>query len=89
MHSFYLRELYLHNRLAQKDGPTLGERPIDLSLIRQPLYVIGTEQDHIAPWQSSFKICKLVAGPEPYVLATSGHITGVLSPPMNPPKRHD
>lgn len=67
MHSFYLRELYLHNRLAQKDGPTLGEGPIDLSLISQPLYVIGTEQDHIAPWQSSFKICKLVAGPERYV----------------------
>ncbi len=88
MHSFYLREFYLHNRLAQIDGLTLGERPINLSLITQPLYVVGTEQDHIAPWQSSFRICKLVGGPVRYVLAASGHIMGVLSPPANPPKRH-
>jgi polyhydroxyalkanoate synthase subunit PhaC len=87
MHSFYLREFYLHNKLVQPDGLTLGGRAIDLAKITQPLYVVGTEQDHIAPWPSTFKICGLVKGPVRYALATSGHIMGVLSPPVDPPKR--
>ncbi|MDQ3796845.1 MAG: alpha/beta fold hydrolase [Pseudomonadota bacterium] len=87
MHSFYLREFYLHNKLVKPDGLTLGGRPIDLSRITQPIYAIGTEQDHIAPWRSAFKICSLTKGSVRFILATSGHIMGVLSPPLDPPKR--
>lgn len=87
MHSFYLRELYLKNRLINKDDLVMGERPLDLGRITQPLYSVGTEQDHIVPWQESFKTCYAVSGPVRYVLATSGHILGVVSPPVEPPKR--
>jgi polyhydroxyalkanoate synthase len=87
MHSFYLREFYLHNKLMQPDGLTLGGRPIDLSRITQPIYAVGTEQDHIAPWKSAFSICSLAKGPVRFVVATSGHIMGVLSPPVDPPRR--
>jgi polyhydroxyalkanoate synthase subunit PhaC len=87
MHSFYLREFYLHNKLMQPDGVTLGERPIDLARIRQPIYAVGTEEDHIAPWTSTFRICSLAKGPVRFVLVTSGHIMGVMSPPLDPPKR--
>jgi polyhydroxyalkanoate synthase len=87
MHSFYLREFYLNNKLIQPDGITLSGRPIDISRITQPLYAVGTEQDHIAPWKSAFRICALARGPVHFVLATSGHIMGVLSQPLDPPKR--
>ena len=87
MHSFYLREFYLHNRLVQPDAVTLGGRRIDLRNIEEPLYAVGTEQDHITPWRETFKICGLIRGPVRYVLATSGHIMGIISPPVDPPKR--
>ena len=87
MHSFYLRELYLQNKLVKQDELHLGGRPIDLGGIVQPLYVLGTEQDHITPWPSTFRICPRVKGPVRYVLATSGHIMGIISPPVQPPKR--
>lgn len=87
MHSFYLRELYLNNRLAQPDGLSLGGRKLNLKQITQPLYAVGAEQDHITPWKETFKTTQLVGGPVRYVLATSGHIQGVISPPVNPPKR--
>jgi polyhydroxyalkanoate synthase len=87
MHSFYLRELYLHNRLVQPGAVTLAGRPIDLGRITAPLYAIGAEQDHIAPWKETFKIAAQVSGPVHYTLATSGHILGILSPPVDPPKR--
>ena len=88
MHAFYLRELYLNNRLIMPDALTLGGRPIDLRRIKQPLYAVGTEQDHIAPWKETFKICSLLQAPVRYVLATSGHILGIVTPPVTPPKRH-
>lgn len=87
MHSFYLRELYLNNKLVQKNALTLGGRPIDLGRITEPLYAVGTEQDHITPWKESFKIGSLVNSQVRYVLATSGHILGIVSPPVDPPKR--
>lgn len=87
MHSFYLREFYLNNRLVQPDAVQLAGRPIDLGRIRAPLYAVGAEQDHIAPWKETFKIAANVGGPVHYTLATSGHILGILNPPVNPPKR--
>jgi len=87
MHSYYLREFYLKNKLIRKNAVTLAGRKIDLSRINQPLYIIGTEQDHITPWKSAFRTCHLVKSPVRFALATSGHILGVLSPPVDPPKR--
>jgi polyhydroxyalkanoate synthase len=87
MHSFYLRELYLENKLVQPDALSMAGRPLDLRRITAPLYAVGTEQDHIAPWMETFKICQHVKGPVHYTLATSGHILGIISPPVDPPKR--
>jgi polyhydroxyalkanoate synthase len=87
-HSFYLRELYLNNRLAEPDGITLAGRPVDLRRIDTPLYMVGTEEDHIAPWKETFKLCGLVKGEVRFTLAASGHILGIVSPPVKPAKRH-
>ncbi|MDM8522711.1 hypothetical protein QUF80_05000 [Desulfococcaceae bacterium HSG8] len=81
MCSFYLREFYLHNRLSQKDGLTLGGRPIDMGYIDQPLYAVGAQQDHISPWKETFRTCHMVMGPVRYVLANEGHIAGIVNPP--------
>lgn len=86
MHEFYLRELYLNNRLVQ-GSLEIGGRRLDLGAIRQPLYAVGAEQDHIAPWKQTFRLCGLIGGPARYVLATSGHILGIINPPVTPPKR--
>lgn len=87
MHSFYLRNFYLGNCLVKPNALTLAGRSIDLRLIRAPLYAVGTEQDHISPWKETFKIAGLIPAPVRYTLATSGHILGILSPPVDPPKR--
>ncbi|NJM10715.1 MAG: alpha/beta fold hydrolase [Synechococcaceae cyanobacterium SM1_2_3] len=86
MHEFYLRELYLNNRLMQ-GSLEIGGRRLDLKTIQQPLYAVGAEQDHIAPWKQTFLLCGLVGGSARYVLATSGHILGIINPPVTPPKR--
>lgn len=87
MHSSYLRNFYLENRMIKPDELKLAGHAIDLRLIKAPLYAVGTEQDHIAPWKETFKIAGLIPAPVRYTLATSGHILGILSPPVDPPKR--
>ena len=89
MHSFYLREMYLKNQLVKRDALTIAGETIDLDRIMQPLYAVTAQDDHIAPWQSCYKIRKSVnvEAPVRFVLSTSGHILGIVNPPVNPPKR--
>jgi polyhydroxyalkanoate synthase len=85
--SFLLRTLYQENRLIEKNGLSLAKRPIDLKKISQPLYVVGAKQDHICPWESTFAICGQVKVPVRYVLASEGHITGIVNPPVAKSKK--
>jgi polyhydroxyalkanoate synthase len=89
MHSFYLRQMYLHNNLMKRDALTIAGEPIDLDLIAQPLYAVAAEDDHIVPWRQSYRIRKYinVDAPVRFVLSTSGHIFGIVNPVVNPPKR--
>jgi len=87
MCSFYLREFYLHNNLAKKDVLSLGNRPIDMGKIRQPLYAVGTQLDHICPWRGTYRTCCLVEAPRRYVLSSEGHITGIINPPSDGSRR--
>nr|WP_157866619.1 alpha/beta fold hydrolase [Aromatoleum aromaticum] len=87
MHSWYLRELYLHNRLIEPNALTVAGEPIDLACITQPLYAVATEDDHIAPWHEAYRVNNFVTGPKRYVLSSSGHILGIVNPPVTPPKR--
>jgi polyhydroxyalkanoate synthase len=81
MHSFYLRNMYQQNRLAQPGGIELAGHKIDLGSITVPAYFISTREDHIAPWKSTYRGTQLLGGPCRFVLAASGHIAGVVNPP--------
>jgi polyhydroxyalkanoate synthase len=81
MHSFYLRAMYHENLLAKPGGITLDGVPIDLTRITTPTFMISTREDHIAPWRSTYAATRLYRGPIKFVLAESGHIAGVISPP--------
>ncbi len=89
MHSYYLHEMYLNNNLIKRDKLTIAGEPIDLDRIVQPLYVVTAEDDHIAPWKQCYRIRKYinVQATVRFVRSSSGHILGIVNPPVNPPKR--
>jgi polyhydroxyalkanoate synthase len=81
MHSFYLRNMYHENRLSKPGGITLSGVPIDLRQITTPTFILSTREDHIAPWRSTYAATQIYGGPVKFVLAASGHIAGIVSPP--------
>jgi polyhydroxyalkanoate synthase len=81
MHSFYLRNMYMENRLKDAGGITLCGVPIDLGKVKTPSYFISTVEDHIAPWKSTYLGARRFGGPVRFVLGGSGHIAGIVNPP--------
>ena len=83
MHSFYLRKCYHENVLVRPGGVSLGGVPIDLTRVDLPVYWVSTKEDHIAPWKSTYAATQLYQGPKKFVVAGSGHIAGVVNPPVS------
>lgn len=87
MHSQYLKRLFLEDGLAEGHYKVDG-RAISLSSMRQPMFVVGTEKDHVAPWKSVHKIHGLTGAEITFVLTSGGHNAGIVSEPGHPHRHY-
>jgi len=81
MHSFYLRNMYMKNLLAEPGALTLAGTKIDLTKVATPSYFVSAIEDHIAPWKTTYAGTQLLGGKNKFVLSGSGHIAGMVNPP--------
>ncbi|MCP5267146.1 MAG: polyhydroxyalkanoic acid synthase [Burkholderiaceae bacterium] len=88
MHSEYLYRLYLDNELATNRFP-VGGKLIRMSDVTVPMFIVGTETDHVAPWKSVYKIDNLVRSDDfTFLLTSGGHNAGIISGPVHPKRRY-
>ncbi|HEY9212827.1 MAG TPA: alpha/beta hydrolase [Ancylobacter sp.] len=87
MHSQYLRSLFLNDDLAA-GRYVVDEHPVAIQNIRVPIFAVGTEWDHVAPWRSVYKIHYLSDTDVTFVLTSGGHNAGIVSEPGHAGRRY-
>jgi polyhydroxyalkanoate synthase len=80
MHSEYLRKIFLGNELAEGKY-RMGGKPVSVGDIDVPIFCVSTTSDHVAPWQSVYKLHLLADTPVTFVLTNGGHNAGIVSEP--------
>jgi len=85
MYCWYLRNLYLENKLRVPNALSCCGQKIDLGRIKVPTYVFAAIEDHIVPWKAAYASSRLIPGDKAhgskFVLGASGHIAGSINPP--------
>ena len=79
--SWYLNNTYVENNLIKPGRVRLKGEPVDLSKITIDVYAVGAEADHIVLWLAAWQAQQLFGGAVRFVLASSGHIAGIINPP--------
>jgi polyhydroxyalkanoate synthase len=87
MHSEYLRKFFLGNDFAEGRFK-LGTRPVAPSDIRAPIFAVGTETDHVAPWHSVYKFNLIMDTDVTFLLTNGGHNAGIVSEPGHPGRHY-
>ncbi len=84
MFCWYLRNTYLENSLKQAGKLTVAGEKVDLGAIKAPVFVYGSKEDHIVPWNAAYASMHILNPGNPkanrFVLGASGHIAGVINP---------
>ena len=81
MYCWYVRNMYLENKLREPGKLTVCGAPVDLGAIRLPTYILATREDHIVPWKGAYLSTRHLKGDMRFVLGASGHVAGVINPP--------
>jgi polyhydroxyalkanoate synthase len=83
LHGQFL-EIFEKNPLVTPGEMSALGVPIELGAVTVPTYVMGAVNDHLTPWEGTYRTTQLLAGPSTFVLSSAGHIASQVNPPGNP-----
>lgn len=82
MHSWYLRNLYLNNKMAEPNALKVLDTPVNVKALDLPMYMVSAINDHITPWTSCYgPYAGMASKSKRFILSKAGHVAGVVNPP--------
>ncbi|MBX3479037.1 MAG: alpha/beta fold hydrolase [Caulobacter sp.] len=88
LHSDYL-SVYEHQPFRNHGGVELAGHLVDLSKVKNDVFVVAGVTDHITPWKACYRLTQLIGSPNvDFVLSQAGHIQALLNPPGNPKAKY-
>ena len=87
LHGQFL-DMFASNVLAHPGGMTVLGSAVDLGQVKVDAYITGGTTDHLTPWRGCYASSQLLGGHTTFVLANTGHIQTLISPPGNPRSRY-
>ena len=87
-YAWYLRNTYLENRLVQPGKTTVCGQKVDFRKVDLPVYIYGSREDHIVPIGGAYASTQHLPGKKRFVMGASGHIAGVINPPVKNKRSH-
>ena len=80
MYAWYVRNTYLENNLRVPGRLKVCGKPLDLTRLDLPSYLMAAREDHIVPWKTAYASTQILRGKQTFALSASGHIAGVINP---------
>jgi polyhydroxyalkanoate synthase len=87
-YAWYLRNTYLENKLVKPGKAVVCGEKIDLGKVDMPVYIYGSREDHIVPIGGAYASTQFLPGKKRFVMGASGHIAGVINPPVKNKRSH-
>jgi polyhydroxyalkanoate synthase len=87
-YSWYLRNTYLENNLVKPGKAVVCGAKVDFRKVDIPVYIYGSREDHIVPIAGSYASTQCLPGKKRFVMGASGHIAGVINPPVKNKRSH-
>lgn len=88
MYIYYIKNMYLENKMIKPEGITLSGQKIDITKIDLPTFSLAAKRDHIALWQGVYNGYRLFSGKRTFCLTDAGHVAGVVNPADNTKYSH-
>jgi len=83
LHSDFL-DFFVDSPLAHAGKQEFMGHPLNLSKVKQDIFISSGLTDHITPWRACYRSVGLFGGDVTFVVSTSGHIQSLINPPGNP-----
>lgn len=87
-YAWYLRNTYLENNLVKPGKAVVCGEKVDLRKLDLPVYIYGSREDHIVPIGGAYASTQRLPGKKRFVMGASGHIAGVINPPVKNKRSH-
>ena len=82
-------DLFEANAYAEPGTFEIAGHTVDLTKVKNDMFILGGVTDHITPWRACYRSTQLFGSKNvEFVLSQSGHMQAILNPPGNPKAKY-